>query len=461
MKLNLSAFFILLSIFFLFSCVSHPPDTIETMPVDIPDEELVEDQDDYSEEPVTIPEEVETPIEVPDVETKIDNDEIETATDSLEQEDTIFRVSAQEEGTYIWDGIEIARLKAGVPLEGKSLSSGTHSLEVEYSSGRREILELTINDNTVSRIDFLWQKPAYTIEELVDLFEHHDPDHSPITKIRKPSAAVKNAEPEVTPDLIAADIEVVELIGPEGRYLGEVQNNLSHGRGTFYWENGDVYRGNWVNGKKDGLGIYILTNGDYYEGFWRNDRFNGYGEYSWGNGEYYKGDWQNGIMHGGGTYAHLDGSEYRGDWQKGNRHGRGVFEETGGFTYTGDWQDNTKYGFGLLELATGEYYEGDFRDNKKHGFGRYYWNNGDRYEGEWSDDLIHGQGTFYWADGDYYSGSWRNGFMHGNGTYYWVSGDYYEGDYEFGRASGGYLYKVDGIKTWSFIDEDGNWVHNQ
>ena len=37
------------------------------------------------------------------------------------------------------------------------------------------------------------------------------------------------------------------------------------------YENGDVYLGNFKNGKKDGKGIMIYTNGEIFEGYWKND----------------------------------------------------------------------------------------------------------------------------------------------------------------------------------------------
>lgn len=42
----------------------------------------------------------------------------------------------------------------------------------------------------------------------------------------------------------------------ENRYDGEYKYNLKDGIGTFYWEDGRIYQGQWANGKQHGLGIF-------------------------------------------------------------------------------------------------------------------------------------------------------------------------------------------------------------
>jgi hypothetical protein len=38
------------------------------------------------------------------------------------------------------------------------------------------------------------------------------------------------------------------------------------GKGIYKFNNGDVYSGDFLNGKKHGIGKYIYFNGDIYEG---------------------------------------------------------------------------------------------------------------------------------------------------------------------------------------------------
>jgi hypothetical protein len=44
-----------------------------------------------------------------------------------------------------------------------------------------------------------------------------------------------------------------------------------HGKGTFRYLNGDVYNGEWNEGKKNGRGTLIWADGDVYDGEWKDD----------------------------------------------------------------------------------------------------------------------------------------------------------------------------------------------
>lgn len=58
----------------------------------------------------------------------------------------------------------------------------------------------------------------------------------------------------------------------DNRYEGEICLNKAkpHGFGKIYFENGDVYEGNWKNGKMHGKGIYKYSDGKIFEGNWNN-----------------------------------------------------------------------------------------------------------------------------------------------------------------------------------------------
>ena len=40
------------------------------------------------------------------------------------------------------------------------------------------------------------------------------------------------------------------------------------------YNNGDIYKGNWINDKKEGNGKMIYKNGYIYEGNWKNYTLN-------------------------------------------------------------------------------------------------------------------------------------------------------------------------------------------
>ena len=50
-----------------------------------------------------------------------------------------------------------------------------------------------------------------------------------------------------------------ELIGDNGRYVGQVVNGLPEGKGIRYWNDGERYEGDFRNGKQEGKGIYYFN----------------------------------------------------------------------------------------------------------------------------------------------------------------------------------------------------------
>lgn len=50
-----------------------------------------------------------------------------------------------------------------------------------------------------------------------------------------------------------------------------------NGLGTYYYPDGSVYSGEWLNNKQHGRGRFALANGTHYEGQWQNHLMNGVG----------------------------------------------------------------------------------------------------------------------------------------------------------------------------------------
>jgi hypothetical protein len=63
---------------------------------------------------------------------------------------------------------------------------------------------------------------------------------------------------------------------------------------TVYYDNGDKYIGDQVNGLCDGIGTMIWAEGDIYSGQWKQNVINGKGRMQWVTGEVYDGNWVNG-----------------------------------------------------------------------------------------------------------------------------------------------------------------------
>ena len=90
--------------------------------------------------------------------------------------------------------------------------------------------------------------------------------------------------------------ETKVIATPEGKYIGEIEDDTFTGYGVFKWPNGDVYLGEWLNGVKSGLGIWQYQNGDKFLGEFEDDQTNGHGILITSTGEKYEGTWKNGTL---------------------------------------------------------------------------------------------------------------------------------------------------------------------
>ena len=76
------------------------------------------------------------------------------------------------------------------------------------------------------------------------------------------------------------------------------------------WNNGKIeYEGESLNGKRHGKGKFYYPNGDIYEGEYKDDKKNGQGVFTWSNGNKYDGEWKdNVILDGKGSYSYANDS---------------------------------------------------------------------------------------------------------------------------------------------------------
>ena len=109
----------------------------------------------------------------------------------------------------------------------------------------------------------------------------------------------------------------------------------SNSYGTWVYNNGDTYVGEWNYGRMDGKGVYTFSNGDTYDGEFFLDKFQGKG-----------------------VYTHSDGSKEEGIWKddeikilcrKGNcKNGKGVLEKIGLLTFPANRTLLQLYSFNIL-----------------------------------------------------------------------------------------------------------------
>ena len=92
-------------------------------------------------------------------------------------------------------------------------------------------------------------------------------------------------------------------------------DDMTTGVQTF--DNGDVYTGEFLDGKKHGKGVLKTLSNRTYEGGWENDLPHGYGVNIFPNGKVYKGEYKKGRPFGDGQWIYSDGSTYTGKWING------------------------------------------------------------------------------------------------------------------------------------------------
>jgi hypothetical protein len=98
--------------------------------------------------------------------------------------------------------------------------------------------------------------------------------------------------------------------------------------------------------------------------------------------------------------------------------------------YNGAYINNLKHGKGVMKNKDGSVYKGDWKDNKRHGEGIYFYLNGDIYSGQWEDGLKHGSACYTFADNKgSYIGTWDKGVFK-EGQWIMSDGNYYEGRFD-------------------------------
>ena len=119
-------------------------------------------------------------------------------------------------------------------------------------------------------------------------------------------------------------------------------------------------------------------------------RHNCYGSYKWDDGDYYIGEWQNNKRTGKGTYIFGPKSQWSGDM------------------YVGKFKNALLHGQGTYTYSNGDKYEGEYKDDKRNGQGVYTYSNRDRFEGEYKDGKRNGSGKYTFANGEVKKGTWEN-----------------------------------------------------
>ena len=243
---------------------------------------------------------------------------------------------------------------------------------------------------------------------------------------------------------------------PKLGYAGERNaTGQRHGKGTELFQNGNIFIGDWENGKMCGQGTLKYSNGNVYEGDWKENKMHGQGTLKYSNGNIYVGSFIENQMNGPGVLTFSNGNIVEANFENGKYY-RGTLTFKNGRVYNGEFSSDGKMnGQGELKFDTDDIFEGTFLDDKIHSPGKLICKN-TVYIGELKDGKKHGSGELLFPNNDQYSGNFVEGKMHGNGVYKYVNGDEYNGEWKNDRK--------DGVGTLKYSSGDiyvGGFMNNE
>ena len=131
----------------------------------------------------------------------------------------------------------------------------------------------------------------------------------------------------------------LEILLPEGRYVGKARNGIPNGKGELTYNEHDsrkYYKGDFKDGMRHGKGKLVFRNDAYYDGEWVNDKYEGYGEESLPGGNNLEGYYTDGRLTSGHVYFG-DGREYEGEWSDDMPNGTGKMYWRDGHAEEGYW----------------------------------------------------------------------------------------------------------------------------
>ncbi len=215
------------------------------------------------------------------------------------------------------------------------------------------------------------------------------------------------------------------------------QPKRTYGRINF--EDGSVYEGEKsLSGQMDGHGTLRSSNGNVYEGDFKEGKRHGKGVLTYADGDVYKGEFYLGKRHGKGIMHCADGDVYEGNYKNNIMDGQFIIRFANGDVYEGGIIDNgTKSGYSIYRFKDGGVYKGDYRNGEWNGYGEYTYPDGCFFKGEVKDGKFNGRGTYHFENGDVYEGNFENGLFNGEGVYRYASGTERKGVWKDGKRISG------------------------
>lgn len=180
--------------------------------------------------------------------------------------------------------------------------------------------------------------------------------------------------------------------------VGCISGSCTTGQGIYIYDNGNIYSGEFSNGRRQGSGICYFSDGTEYKGSWKNDQMDGKGTISYPDGRVQNGVWKMGNMLEFTQQAQNPVYGYSNPTEK-------PLPMVVARCISGDCQN----GFGTYLFQDSSRYTGTFKNGAPEGRGTIYYANGERFEGFVKEGLLNGRGTIFFPDGRRVSGDWEAG----------------------------------------------------
>ncbi len=253
------------------------------------------------------------------------------------------------------------------------------------------------------------------------------------------------------------------------KYRGDFRRGLMHGKGMIVFGNDNSYNGDWVSGMREGVGVYSFATGNVYSGSFSKNKFSGLGTMNFASGNKYVGNWEEDQPNGQGIFYFSGNDRYEGNFVNGKFTGNGTMYYKNNEKYVGQWQDNLRHGYGKMTRSNGSFIEGTWERGQikiqnnpntegstvttvatnttevlqdcnkiycKSGKGTFQYGDGSKWTGEFKDGVPEGQGICIYANGDKYVGRFERHAPQGEGTMYHSNGRIVSAIWEYGRPIG-------------------------
>ena len=204
-------------------------------------------------------------------------------------------------------------------------------------------------------------------------------------------------------------------------YEGEWREGQFEGKGVYRFHQGESFEGSYSKNRRARGKYSYASDGSYYEGDFAchmnedrvyEDVFHGKGTFFYREGEVYAGEWREGLRHGDATYEWPSGSKFKGQFVD-DEMVHGFYKTASGNEYLGDFMNGLRHGKGKAKFKkNGGSYDGEYQNDTMHGKGTYHFGCGSVFEGSYSNNVRHGYGTLKNANGEIVlKGTFENGTL--------------------------------------------------